>query len=193
MATQDISSQIEALEKSIFEQKQELAKLRKQVEPQAIKDYILQGQDGVVQLSKLFGDKKEMILIFNMGKSCSYCTLWADGLNGLSKPLADRAAFIVTSPDSPEVQKAFAGSRGWTFPMYSHKGSALADDLNFTRKHEGKAYVMPGVISLSKEADGTILHHQSAYFGPGDSYCVQWDLLNLLPKGVNEWQPKYDY
>ena len=41
-----------------------------------------------------------------MGRGCSYCTLWADGFNGLRHHFEDRAAFVVVSPDTPEQQKA---------------------------------------------------------------------------------------
>jgi predicted dithiol-disulfide oxidoreductase (DUF899 family) len=63
---------------------------------------------GSVQLSDLFGEHEDLIVIHNMGVSCPYCTLWADGFNGLIRHLEDRAAFVMVSPDPPDIQKEFA-------------------------------------------------------------------------------------
>src|SRR5260370_15203290 len=66
-----------------------------------------------------------------MGSSCPACTMWADGYNGIHHHIATRAAFVVSSPEPPEVQRKFAASRGWKFPMISHAGSTFAADMGF--------------------------------------------------------------
>ena len=81
------------------------------VEPQPVQDYELANNAGAVRLSELFGDHED--LIHNMGVTCSYCTLWADGYNGIHPHVVTRAGFAVSSPDRPTVQKKFAESRGW--------------------------------------------------------------------------------
>ena len=80
------------------------------VEPQPVQDYELTNVAGPVRLSELFGPHEDLILSHNMGVSCSYCTLWADGFNGVADHLANRAAFVVSSPDDPETQAAFKAS-----------------------------------------------------------------------------------
>src|SRR4051812_40588375 len=91
---------IEALENEIAEKMKELAALRRAETPKPISDYELIAWDGKrVKLSELFGGKDELILVHNMGKGCSYCTLWADSFIGITKHLEDRAAFVLTSPD----------------------------------------------------------------------------------------------
>ncbi len=125
-----------------------------------------------------------------MGKGCRYCTLWADGFNGIRHHMQNRAAFVVVSPDAPEVQKTFADSRGWEFPMYSCKGSTFASDLDFFV--EGSGYY-PGVSALEKGADGRIYRTAKAYFGPGDDFCSAWHFFNLLSDGANGWEPQYSY
>jgi len=57
-----------------------------------------------------------------MGRSCPYCTMWADGFNGVLDHLEDRAAFALVSPDTPLAQRKFAGSRGWKFKMVLEQG-----------------------------------------------------------------------
>src|SRR5215470_2306552 len=81
------------------------------VEPQEVQDYELTNSDGAVRLSTLFGQHEDLIVIHNMGVSCSYCTLWADGYNGIHPHVVTRAGFAVSSPDRPSVQTKFAESR----------------------------------------------------------------------------------
>ena len=134
-----------------------------------------------------------MILVHNMGKSCSYCTLWADGLNGLTDHLLDRAAFGLTSPDEPEVLRDFAQGRGWRFPVASIAGTRLAHDLGFYMEDsvEGEpAGYWPGVSAL-KKIDTGIVRTRWSFFGPGDDFCAMWPLSELLPP--SKWQPKYSY
>ena len=47
-------------------------------------------------------------------------------------------------------------------------------------------------LSFTTE-NGKIYFHSRTFFGLGDNYCNMWDVVDLLPKGVNGWQPKYDY
>jgi predicted dithiol-disulfide oxidoreductase (DUF899 family) len=183
-----IAEQVLELEKEIADKKTQLRELRATLPTQEIQDYTFEGWNGEVKLSELFGDKDELILVSNMGKSCRYCTLWADNFNGIVKPLNDKAAFAVVSPDSVEVQKEFAGSRGWNFLMASHQNNSWAKDFGF----EGEDHIMPGVLSFTKES-GKIYYHSRTYFGPGDNYCNMWDFVDMLPKGVNGWMPKYEY
>jgi predicted dithiol-disulfide oxidoreductase (DUF899 family) len=57
--------------------------------------------------------------------------MWADGFTGTVPQLQDRAAFVVVSPDSPEIQQAFAQSRGWNFRMLSGQGSTFIKDMEY--------------------------------------------------------------
>ncbi len=124
-----------------------------------------------------------------MGKSCSYCTLWADSFIGVTKHLEDRAAFVLTSPDAPEVQRQFARDRGWNFRMLSTKGTTFKHDMGF-EPEPGKYW--PGVSVFRKDASGKIFHVSKANFGPGDSYLGFWHFLDLLPS-EREWHPKFNY
>lgn len=153
------------------------------VEPQPVRDYEFSTIDGPVRLSDLFGDREDLIAVHNMGVSCSYCTLWADGYNGIHPHVAARAAFVVSSPDRPMVQKQFADSRGWTFPMVSHAGSSFAADMGYVSEKGGW---MPGVSVFRREGDA-IVRVSSTGFSPGDDYCTLWHFFDLLPGGVGDW------
>jgi predicted dithiol-disulfide oxidoreductase (DUF899 family) len=66
--------------RQIRELREKMRDVQAAVEPEAVKDYTFQRADGgSVRLSELFGDKADLFVIHNMGQSCPYCTLWADG------------------------------------------------------------------------------------------------------------------
>lgn len=191
--TSTVEEQLEALDKELAE-KQKLRKtLLQQLAGRTVQDYELKGQEGTLKLSEMFGDGTELLLVHNMGKNCPYCTLWADGFNGVAQHLDDRVAFGVVSPNPPDVQKEFAESRGWKFPMYSAEGSTFSRDLGFEIDHEGKPFQLPGVSAFVKNEDGTIMLTAQDFFGPGDTYSGIWHLLELLPKGPDGWHPKISY
>jgi predicted dithiol-disulfide oxidoreductase (DUF899 family) len=142
-----------------------------------------------VRLSALFGAKRDLVLVDNMGRTCPMCTRWADGFQGIVRHLEDRAAFVVSSPDAPEVQREFAASRGWTFRMASVAGTTLARDLGH---QDGKGNFRPGNSVLRNEADGSLVRVSTAGFGPGDPLGLMFEVLGLLPGG-EEWWPGLGY
>ena len=187
---EDIYQQIANLQKEITQKSKDILALRKQAALEPVNDYTLKDKNGNdVLLSSLFDERDELLIIHNMGKKCSYCTLWADGFNGFALPLADRMPFVLVSPDEPAVQKEFAESRGWKFKMLSATGSTFIKDMGF-EKEPGKYW--PGVSAFIRK-DGKIYRTAYDNFGLGDMYCSVWPLLDLLPKGVNGWVPKYKY
>lgn len=185
----DIVSEVEKLEEHLVAQHEKLAELKRQLPRKEVQDYTLAGPQGPVRLTQLFGDKNDLIVIHNMGKGCRYCTLWADGFNGVFPHLQDRAGFAVCSPDSHETQQQFAQSRGWRFPMVSGHGSTFIEDMGF----RGEKSWMPGVSTFSRSADGKIYRVAKAPFGPFDPFSGIWHLFALLGDGVKDWEPKYQY
>lgn len=186
------SKAIRDAEMAIFKMKQKLAKLRKKQKPEIVEmDYVFLSQNSKpVKLSKLFGNKEELIILHNMGFSCSNCTLWADGFNGLVLPLNDRATFYVENDESVAVQKKFAKSRGWKFKMLSSAGTNFKKDMGYQHLKNDKKNNWPGISTFFKK-DGKIYRRAHAGFGPGDNFCVMWDIIDLL--GDQDWQPKYKY
>ena len=186
--------ELEALYREIDAKQKQLAEMLKEQESKPIEDYTFAGPDGAsMTLTDLFGDKEDLVLIHNMGSSCPYCTLWADGFNGVVPHLLDRAGFVVVSPDTPEDQKAFAASREWRFPMVSDQEKRFTKDMGFLAENEGKMMTMPGFSTFHKAEDGTITRIGKSFFGPGDLYSGIWHLFALLKDGVGEWHPKFQY
>ena len=186
------SKEIQRLTNEISVKKAELAQLIAQTKSKEIQDYLFLGSDEqAIKRSELFGEQEELIVVFYMGYQCKYCTLWADGYNDLHEHLNNRAAFAVVSHERTLFQQELCKERNWKFPMYSRMENTFAEDLGFTKKEE-KNRPLPGIATFLKKEDKIYLHHQT-YFGPGDNFCIQWDILNILPKGLNNWKPDYYY
>jgi predicted dithiol-disulfide oxidoreductase (DUF899 family) len=191
MSGQKIKEEIGKLQEEIVKSRKKINELRKKVSPENIKDYEFKDPKGrTVKLSEMFGDKDELIVIHNMGKSCPYCTLWADGFNGFYKHFENRAGFALTSPDSHEVLKDFSEGRTWKFKVYSTKENSFKKDLGFYTEEEKN---IPGASTFLKDEKGNIFHYSSDRFGPGDDYCSIWHFFDMLPKGQNNWHPKFTY
>ena len=185
-----MDTRIEALSREILKKTQELSRLRRQRDTEPVENYTLTTSEGdQVRLSELFGEKRDLIVIHNMGKSCVYCTMWADGFTGFLPHLQDRAAFVVSSPDPPEVQREFAASRGWSFPMVSTDGTTFTADMGFV----GDDGYWPGVSAFRLQSDGSIVRTNRDVFGPMDSYNSVWHLIDLLGDGAAGWEPRYSY
>lgn len=183
---------IQRLTNEIAAKKAELAQLIAKGENLEVKDYCFAGAENKnVLLSEMFGDSEELIVVFYMGYHCKYCTLWADGYNGLFEHLDNRASFAVVSDETTLFQQELRKERGWKFPMYSRAENTFAQDLGFTKKEEGDS-PLPGIATFYKKEGKIYLHHRT-YFGPGDNFCIHWDILNILPKGLNDWIPEYYY
>lgn len=178
-AITDLYMQLMDLKKRIREA------VREQMGPGVPQDYVFAGEGGPVRLRELFGEHDDLLVIHNMGKSCNYCTLWADGLAGFAPMIEERCALALSSPDAPDVQARVKRERGWPYRMVSVKDNTFAHDMGFVID-EG---YMPGVSAFHKDKAGEITRTGAAYFGPGDDFCAIWPLFELLEGGARGWEP----
>lgn len=192
MAYTDTIRELNDARRRIHEIRAEMRELQAGIEPEQVEDYEFGTSDGPVRLSALFGDQDELFIIHNMGSGCRYCTLWADGFNGFVDHLENRAAFVVSSPESPEEQRRFAESRRWRFRMVSHEGTSFAEDMGYFTDAGEFAGFQPGVSVFRKDGD-RILRVADTSLGPNDDFCSIWHLFNLLPEGPDGWEPQYEY
>lgn len=179
-------SKAEALERELYEKALTLAALRKAEPPAAIADYAFETTSGAVMLSDLFAGRERLLVIHNMGQGCRYCTLWADGLNGVLHHIEDAMAVVLVSKDPPDAQRRMANDRGWRFRMASHGGG----DYLWEVSPDGKNY--PGAAVYERK-DGAIVRRGRSFFGPGDLYNPVWHLLALGGVGADEWTPQFHY
>ena len=185
-----MDDEIRAIEEQITALKKQLSEARRRRAPEPIGEYNLETNAGTITLDALFGAKEDLLVIHNMGASCSYCTLWADGLSGLLAHIEDRTDFVVVSPDIPSAQSRIASFRFWNFRMASDAEGTFTREMGFLTE-DGNYW--PGVSAFKRGEDGTIVRTGSTYFGPGDDFCAVWPLFDLLEGGDQGWQPKNRY
>jgi predicted dithiol-disulfide oxidoreductase (DUF899 family) len=155
----------------------------------SVGDYVFQTLQGPVTLKSLFGDKRDLFIVHNMGTGCNSCSMWADGLNGFYPHIVDRAALVVASPDVPRVQADFAAARGWRFPMVSTKGTSFFADMGFAT---ATGSPRPGVSAFQLKGS-EITRASASPFDEYDEFCMVWRFFDLLPQGPDGWRPKRDY
>lgn len=194
MSTNDLSAmdrEINALEKRLAElQEARAAAVLPAGQPLSGYTLALAPSGARVTLRELFAGKQDLLVIHNMGKRCPYCTLWADELSGIAHHVMDRCGLVLTTPDDPMTAGEFARGRRWNFPIASTIGTSLTKDFGFEDK-DGD--VLPGVTSMTLDANGRPVRVRSAQFGPGDRFCALWHFFDLLPGGAKGWEPKYAY
>ena len=184
MATDEIAE----LEARIFDLNVKLQALRKAAPVSEIPNYAFATSEGEADLLSLFGDKRQLLAIHNMGQACRYCTLWADGFNGFVPHLESAMALVLVSKDSPEDMRRFANSRGWRFRLASHGGGDYIREQTVMSGADN----MPGAVVYERDGD-TILRKNACVFGPYDQYCSAWSLLGLAGLGEAEWTPQFNY
>lgn len=182
---------IAELESQISALKDKLREARQANLPEPVKDYVFESDAGTVRLSELFGDKDLLFVIHNMGKSCRYCTLWADTLNPLVSALRTRAGVALCNMDSLETQAEVQALRRWHYQMVQDTDGTFSGDMGYRQiEMEGgkeQAFLHPGVSAFKKLPDGSISRLNHTAFGPGDDFCPVWPLWELA--GVTDWEP----
>lgn len=176
------------LELEIMEKAQELAALRQAEAAAEVQDHVFDSLDGQVSLTDLFAGRDKLLMIHNMGQGCRYCTLWADGINGIIDHLEDAMAVVLVSKDPPETQRRMAMNRGWKFRTVSHGGGAyMAEHCAM-----GEYSNYPGAATYELR-DGKAFKTGRTSFGPGDLYSPMWHFLALAGIANNDWTPQFRY
>ena len=186
---QDITGEIEVIRARMASDARRLAELQRSLPPMEVEDYELHTRDGPVRLSQFFQEMEDLIVIHNMGKSCNFCTMWADGFSGVIDHLHDRCAVLLVSPDDADTLETFADERGWYFAVASAKGTTFIDDMGFEKDGQPS----PGFTTFHMAEDGAIQRIASDEFDAFDPYCSVWHLMARLKDGVSDWEPKPAY
>ncbi len=193
-AATDTQQQIDDLARELHEGHERLAAMRRALPPEPVADYAFKGAGGAaVRLSEVFGKHDDLILVHNMGERCPYCTMWADGLEGLRQHIENRAAFVVVSSDTPEAQAAFAAKRGWGLRMLSAEGSTFTKDMGYEDEVDGQRWLRPGFSTFRRGPDGSITRIAHGPFGPGDEFHGAFHFFAHLDGGMGEWTAKLTY
>lgn len=184
-----MNEQIRELQKEVMDAKQRLRDAIASFEPEPVEDWELHGLNGcVVNLSRLFGGKNELLVVHNMGRGCNYCSLWGDAMKGIAPHLMQRCGFVLCSNDPPEVIRAFRETRGWDFPCVSGHETGFAKAMGYA---DAAGNPHPGVSAFHMSSDGSIVRTGHMPFGPGDDFCAVWPLLDLIKDGKGDWEPSH--
>jgi len=181
-------TEAQKLEFEIMQKAQQLAELRAKDSAPAVSDYTFKTLDGDVTLTDLFAGRDRLLMIHNMGQGCRYCTLWADGINGVLPHLEDAMAVALVSKDPPDVQRRMALDRGWNFRLASHGGGSYMAEQCAMGEHAN----MPGA-TVYERRDAKIMRRGQTAFGPGDLYSPLWHFLSLAGIGAGDWTAQFHY
>ena len=177
------NDKIQSVSKQIAEGKKELTELKTALEPKKIDDYkFINQENNTTNLSEMFGKHKYLVVIHNMGEACSFCTMWANGFEGIYKHFDDKAGFVMVNHDSIEKQNKFAKKQGWTYPIYNASENSFNKDLGFIANNCG---LWPGVSTFRKNSDNSIDLLAQEEFGPGDEFCSVWHIYDLFPENFS--------
>ena len=171
------------------------------------KHYAFDGPNGTETPSDLFAGRSQLIVYhFMFGPDweagCPSCSLLADGFNGVVVHLAQRdVSFVVVSHAPFAKLDAYRKRRGWDFKWMSSAGIDFNHDyrVSFSPAEvaTGNGYYnyvtqrlfgaeMPGLSVFHKDPDGRIFHTYSSYGRGLDALIVNYEYLDLVPKGRDE-------
>ena len=171
------------------------------------KEYIFEGPKGKEKLADLFENRSQLIVYHFMfspewDAGCPHCSHWADNFNGVIVHLNHRDVTMVAISRAPYSKLAAYEKRmGWSFKwLSSHDNdfnfdyhvSFTPDELkkkkalyNYTMQDPGSAD-REGTSVFFKDRSGNVFHTYSTYARGIDMMNVDYQYLDLVPKGRDE-------
>jgi predicted dithiol-disulfide oxidoreductase (DUF899 family) len=171
------------------------------------KEYVLEGRDGRQSLAEIFDGRSQLIVYHFMfgpdwSAGCPHCSRWADSFDGGIVHLTQRDVSMVAISRAPYAKLAAYHKRmGWRFKWLSSFGSDFNFDfhVSFTPEELKKKKALynfvpqdPGVGEREgasvffKDGKGKIFHTYSTYARGIDMLNVDYQYLDLVPKGRDE-------
>ncbi len=197
-----------AKEKAFTRLRDELSRERRALPWEAVtKEYAFDGPAGRETLPALFAGRSQLVVYhFMFGPDweagCPHCSRWADNFNGIIVHLNQRDVTLVAVSRAPYPKLAAYRKRmGWSFKWLSSHGSDFNFDFHasFTpeevaAKHALFNFVMQdpgvsereGVSVFVKDEAGRVFHTYSTYARGIDMLSVDYQFLDLVPKGRDE-------
>jgi predicted dithiol-disulfide oxidoreductase (DUF899 family) len=176
------------------------------------KEYLLDGPDGRVPLTALFGDSRQLIVQHVMfgpdwDAACPGCTAGIDEISdGLLAHLRSRdTAFVLVSRAPLDKLEKYGSARGWTVPWYSSSESDFNYDFQATLDRERQQLIynyreepglledqdsteMPGLSCFLRDG-GQVFHTYSTWARGTDILGSAYSLLDLTALGRQEdWE-----
>jgi predicted dithiol-disulfide oxidoreductase (DUF899 family) len=193
-------------EKALMEQVKAVGELRRSLPfSAAVGDYaFLEGpldlsEDEPVArttLAELAGERSLVVyhLMFDDGwdEACSSCSMWLDGLHGVSHHLAQVTEFVVIARARLPKLRSWARHRGWAgLRLLSSHGTTFDADFGAM---DGKGNLWP-MVSVFARHDGAVRHFYTTAMidNSTDLLTPLWHVEDLLPQGRGDWEPDNSY
>jgi predicted dithiol-disulfide oxidoreductase (DUF899 family) len=177
-----------AKEKEFTRLRDELSRQRRELPWEAVtKDYVFEGANGKQTLSELFEGRSQLLIYHFMfdpdwDAGCPHCSHWADNFNSIIVHLNHRdVTMIAVSRASFETDF-----------NYDYHVSFTADEMAQKKAFYNFAFKDPsvserqGVSVFYKDASGRVFHTYSTYERGIDMMSVDYQYLDLVPKGRDE-------
>ncbi|WP_132117720.1 DUF899 family protein [Actinocrispum wychmicini] len=149
-----------------------------------------------VRLVDVFGEHDTLFVYHMMlapgeQEACPMCSLWIDGLHGVSRHLTRHMALAVVAKAPLPAVRTWANRRGWDgLRMLSSHGTAFNADMGA----ETEAGDQLPMVSVYRREGDQVRHFytQRANFmdnaeGGFDLLSPVWHVLDLLPTGRGDW------
>ena len=197
-----------AREKEFTHRRDELTQTRRDLPWERVeKEYVFEGPKGKESLRDLFDGRSQLVVYHFMfspewDAGCPHCSHWADNFNGIIVHLNHRDVTMVAISRAPYAKlKAYEKRMGWTFKWLSSHDTDFNFDFGVSFRPEelskkkriynygtidpGRAD-REGVSVFYKDAQGHVFHTYSAYARGIDMMNVDYQYLDLVPKGRDE-------
>jgi predicted dithiol-disulfide oxidoreductase (DUF899 family) len=193
-------------EKAFTHARDELSAARRALPWEKVEtNYLFEDERGSVGLADLFRGKRQLIVYhFMFGPDweagCKSCTFWADNLERTVVHLHARDTNLVLVSRGPiEKLIAYRKRMGWTMEWVSSLNNTFNQDFAVSfpdaQAREGANYNFgtihfdgeeaPGLSIFARE-NGAIFHTYSTYARGIDAMSVDYQYLDLVPKGRDE-------
>jgi predicted dithiol-disulfide oxidoreductase (DUF899 family) len=171
------------------------------------KGYVFEGSNGKENLSDLFDGRSQLIVYHFMfapdwDAGCPHCSHWADNFDRVIVHLNQRDVTMIAVSRAPYSKLIVYERRmGWSFKWVSsfesdfnfdYQASFTPDQLaeknafyNFVEQDPGISE-REGVSIFYKDREGDIFHTYSTYARGIDMMNVDYQYLDLVPKGRDE-------
>jgi predicted dithiol-disulfide oxidoreductase (DUF899 family) len=201
--------------KELLKEEKEFTRLRDQLSQwrrdlpweRVEKSYVFEGSNGKENLSDLFDGRSQLIVYHFMfapdwDAGCPHCSHWADNFDRVIVHLNQRDVTMIAVSRAPYSKLIVYERRmGWSFKWVSsfesdfnfdYQASFTPDQLaeknafyNFVEQDPGISE-REGVSIFYKDREGDIFHTYSTYARGIDMMNVDYQYLDLVPKGRDE-------
>ena len=200
--------QLLAKEKDFTRLRDQLSEQRRNLPWEAVTmEYVFEGPDGKQSLADVFDGRSQLIVYHfmfhpDLDAGCPHCSHWADNFNSIIVHLNQRDVTMVAVSRAPYSKlAAYERRMGWTFKWLSSFSSDFNVDyhVSFTPEEVAakqafynfavenpRALEREGISVFYKDSNGRLFHTYSAYARGIDMMNVDYQYLDLVPKGRDE-------